>query len=505
MREIEIRELQAEERIVTGIAIPWGEVIDLGFTKESFTRGSVSASVSNPLFYQHKDPIGRIIDGVDTEEGLLVRAKISKTALGDDVIQLIKDGVITGMSIGFSPQENTVIDGVTHRTKAKIHEISLVGVPAYSQAKVLDYRSVEAVVEPQVSVEETENPRTEENTKMEEIQMENIEEALTEMREDILTLQRSAVVTESKPVIQYRSYGEYIKAYAAGDENARTMFRAYTGGTSADSVWQDGWVGDKVLIVNKPRKVLNVFGKASLPSEGMNVEYAKINANTTAVAVQAAEGDVLSTGKVSVTTATAPVKTFGGYTEMTRQEIERANVNILDKAFEAMAAKYATATNSAVRAALVAAALPTINIASLATATGKDWLGAVVDAATALDVYNYSLDSLVVSSDVFKAIATLTDGSDRPLLYASNPSNNIGSVAGLSASLAGVPVVVDPAAAAKTAWFASKQALTTYESAGAPFRLNDGDITNLSNTYSVYGYMAVAVHDVNGVIEAVIA
>ena len=498
LNDIEIRSLDAEERIVTGIAVPWGQVITLKDGKESFVRGSVKIAETTPLYYQHKDPIGRVVRGEDADEGYIISAHISDTSLGNDVIQLIRDGVITGMSVGFSPEHDHLSDGVTHRVKARVHEVSLVGVPAYSEAKVLSYRS-------QDSVEEADTPHSEETTNMEETNMENIEEVLTEMREDILTLQRAQTVETAAPAIEYRSYGDYIKGVARGEDAAINMFRAYTGGTSADSVFSDGWVGDKSRIVNKPRKVLNAFGSAALPAEGMNVEYAKMATNTTAVGVQAAEGDALSFGKVSVTTATAPVVTYGGYTQMSRQEIERANVNILDKAFSAMAAKYATATNSAVRAALVAATLPTINVVSLATVKGKDWLGAVVDAAALLDTYDYSLDTIIVSPDVFKNIATLTDGADRPLLWTPNPVNNIGSVAGLGASLAGVPVVVDPAAAAKTAWFASREALTTYESAGAPFRLNDGDITNLSNAYSVYGYMAIAIHDVIGVIEATIA
>jgi hypothetical protein len=39
------------------------------------------------------------------------------------------------------------------------------------------------------------------------------------------------------------------------------------------------------------------------------------------------------------------------------------------------------------------------------------------------------------------------------------------------------------------------------ESPGAPLRLSDGDITNLTNVYSVYGYMAVAVQRPNLVVK----
>jgi hypothetical protein len=40
---------------------------------------------------------------------------------------------------------------------------------------------------------------------------------------------------------------------------------------------------------------------------------------------------------------------------------------------------------------------------------------------------------------------------------------------------------------------ANSAAVITMESAGAPVRLTDGDITTLTDSVSVYGYMAIAV------------
>ena len=502
MLNVEIRDFNSEKREVVGYAVPWDQEIDLGGVKEKFTRGAIESS-DVPLFFNHTEPVGVVLEGLDTDEGFAIRARISDTALGNDVVTLIKDKAIRAFSVGFSPVDTDKSQGILNRMKVKLHEVSLVGVGHYEGAQILAYRS-----EPQTTAQEAVHPQNEENK--EEVNMETnsdiLKEELETLKEDVLALQRNNVPVETKPVLAYRSYGDYIKGIARQEDEALTLYRAWTGGTSTDSVFHNGWVGDKVKIVDKPRKVLNAFNRAALPDEGLNVEYAKLNSNTTAVGVQSpGEGELLSYGKISVTTATAPVKTYGGYTTMSRQEVERASVNIVDKAFSAMAAKYATATNGAVRAALVAATLPTVTVGALASSTAVTWLGAVVDAATALDVNDYTLDQIIVSGDVFKKIATLSDSAGRPLLYTDNPSNNIGSVSGLSATLAGVPVVVDPGAAALTAWFASKEAVTTYESAGAPLRLQDADITNLSAAFSVYGYLAVAVHDVNGVQEATIS
>jgi hypothetical protein len=50
-------------------------------------------------------------------------------------------------------------------------------------------------------------------------------------------------------------------------------------------------------------------------------------------------------------------------------------------------------------------------------------------------------------------------------------------------------------------YIGNSAALTTYESAGAPFRLNAEEITNLSQKFSVYGYLAVAAADKKALVK----
>jgi hypothetical protein len=73
--------------------------------------------------------------------------------------------------------------------------------------------------------------------------------------------------------------------------------------------------------------------------------------------------------------------------------------------------------------------------------------------------------------------------------------NNIGSanVPGLRGSLLGLPVIVDLQLSSGQVFLANSAALQTLESAGAPVRLQDGDITTLTDFISVYGYIAATV------------
>jgi hypothetical protein len=230
----------------------------------------------------------------------------------------------------------------------------------------------------------------------------------------------------------------------------------------------------------------------------MNVEYPKINTNTLDVANQAVEGDTLAYGKLTLTSATAPIKTYGGYTDMSRQVVERSSINYVDTAFRAMVAKYAATTNAAVRQQLITdAAL--FNQSALGAWTAAEIIDSLAEAAVKVNGdTGLPLEFILVSSDVFRLMAKTVDTMDRPILSNTgstvNTYGNINPV-GLTGNVLGLPIVVDPSLAALSFYAGNSAALTTYESAGAPFRLNDEEITTLTNSFSVYGYLGIAVSD----------
>jgi HK97 family phage major capsid protein len=267
---------------------------------------------------------------------------------------------------------------------------------------------------------------------------------------------------------------------------------------------KNAWVSDTVRILNAGRPTFSVFTSAALPADGNNVEYPIIDSNTLAVAAQAAEADTLAYGKLSLTSATAPIKTYGGYTDMSRQVVERSSINYVDTAFRAMVAKYAAATNAAVRAKLIAEAA-NINTVALASWDTDAVIEALATAATEVNGdTGRALDFLLVSSDAFIDLAKTVDAAGRPLLSNVGATNNtFGSInpVGLTGTVLGLPVVVDPSLATASIYTGSRAALVNYESAGAPFRLNDEEITNLTNSFSVYGYLGIAMPEPKALVK----
>jgi HK97 family phage prohead protease len=480
-RSFEIRATDTEKREVSGIAVPFNDTIDIGGGwSERFEKGSVDLNADVKLFRDHKEIIGRVTEMQESDEGLLIRARISDTILGTETLNLVKDGAIRSFSVGFIPvidekKENTII-----RKKVDLKEISLVAFPAYDNASVTEVREVK------------EEKMTETNKNDYSAEIAEVRNHAEELERKLDVLATASVPTSSTP--QYRSMGEWVKAVASGNDDAIALHRTFTGADTADSIIHDKWVSDTVRIVNAGRPTFNLFSSGALPVDGMIVEYPIISSNGIDVAEQAAEGDVLDYGKLVLTSATAPIKTFGGYTDMSRQVVERSSINYVDTAFRAMVAKYAAVTNAAA-IAKVTAEDANFNQVSLASFDTDDVLEALADAAVRVNVETgLPLQALLVGSTVFKNLAKAVDGSNRPLLSnVGATQNTFGSInpLGLTGNILGLPVVLDPALGAGSMYAWNAAALTAYESAGAPFRLNDEDITALTNSFSVYGYLAL--------------
>jgi HK97 family phage prohead protease/HK97 family phage major capsid protein len=81
-------------------------------------------------------PVGQVVSWEIQDKGLWVKVEISKTTEGRDVWTLIQDGVLKAFSIGFYLQQSEADEetGVTTLTKVQLVELSIVNVPANTQA-----------------------------------------------------------------------------------------------------------------------------------------------------------------------------------------------------------------------------------------------------------------------------------------------------------------------------------------------------------------------------------
>jgi HK97 family phage prohead protease len=491
-RSFEIRATDAEQRTVEGVAVPFNDTIDIGGgMKERFAPGAVDLNANVKLFRDHKDIIGVVTKMSEDENGLNITAKISETSLGNETLNLVKDGAIRSFSVGFIPVTDQKDGNTIIRKKVDLKEVSLVAFPAYDKAEVLSVR--EETNQEEKSMENTTPDYT---SAIEEVR--NHAEEL-ERRLDVLATAK----TEAPSAPQFRSYGEFVKAAAQGNDDAIKLSRDWSGATTADTIMKNVWVSDVLRLVNAGRPTFAALSSAALPASGNVIEYPLYVNNDMSVAEQAAQGDTLAFGGITLSSATAPVKTYGGYTSMSRQLIERSSVAYVDAAFRAMAQRYASATNSVAKTLMGAAV--DFNTSSVAAWDASAVLEAIADSAVKVNGdTGKALEFILASADVFKSLATVTDEAGRPILSNSGATvNTFGSInpVGLTGNILGLPIVVDPSLTAGSLFIGNSTAVTTYESAGAPLRLTRDDITNLTTDFSVYGYLAIAATDPKAMVK----
>lgn len=465
---------------------------------------------------EHGDLIGKLTDMRSEADGLHVVAKLADTESGREAAELVREGVYDGFSIGFRPVENRVIDsddGVTevHRRKVDLFEVAVTGIPAYPAAEITSQRSQTT----------TTNNESEAPSMGNDNEQRDVNERLEAFGEELRGIKATvAAGIQTTPPAElggeFRTAGDYLKALsdernadhaAAIDLMRQTRDQIVTGDTGNTVTW----IADDLRLIEQRRKVTNILTRDTLPATGMSMEYNVVSEDSTAVDKQTAEGAALTFGKVKFGTKTADINTYGGYTTISRQTIERSTTPMLNTALKALNNAYAKSTENAVRTYLYdliksqrdAAHNPN-NItapAALNNMTTDQWAGLILDAAEVMDDRNAAMTRLGVSKDVALALIKLKDSGNRFMDISGKGSDTIGAfdVTSVVGDLMRVPVYLLPKAPTGTAAFIDPTAVTVWES-GGPTQLSNTDPVNIVDNYSVYGYMAVAATFTDGLL-----
>lgn len=492
-------------RTLEGVAVPYGQIIDTWDGAETFDHDCRFDDIeSAKLCYQHGELIGRITGAESRDDGLHITARISDTQRGRDVVELLRDGALDSLSVGFIPLENEMDKaGITHRKRVRLLETSVVSWPAYESAKITGQRDMEKTTN---NRNESEDPKVDKE----------LEEMLNGIRDEQRSM-KAAIAKGSAPEHktvggEYRTAGDYLQALYRGDEAAVQLMHECrdliaTGNTGNTSTW----IADDLRLIEMRRKVINILTHDTLPAKGMTMEYNVVSTDTTDVAKQATEGNALQFGKVTFGTKSVSIDTYGGYTTMSRQVIERSTTPMLNTALAALRNAYAKATETAVRnylyATIAAQRDATSNAnkidapATLAAMTIDQWATLIMNAAELADDRNVNLTRLGVSKDVMASLIALKDSGSRFFDLSGDGSDTIGNfdLTGIAGKFLRLPVQMLPKAPNGTACFIDPESVTVWES-GGPTQLSDGDPTKLTENYSVYGYMAVAATNVDGLI-----
>lgn len=471
---------------ITARAVPLDTPTEIapGFVETIQSGALVPRETGVKLFSEHRDVIGVVTDTREEDGGLVIDARISDTQLGRDVRQLIADGALTQMSIGFLPAD----DGQTITrtdagidvtvTRATLYEVSVVPFPAYEDTAITDQRSAEK-----------------ETTTMTENVIDRLDDAIGGLAVDVRALSdridhvETAQVEEPHPLAQYRSYGDYIKRAPEGLD-----FRELT--KVGQSAQPPAWLGRLQAKMEAKKRVTNALAYThDVPAQGETVQYSVYKEDSLKVAAYT-EGTTLVPGTMADELKSAKIIPFAGAVSLTRATVNRADPAYLDDIGQRMAIKYAKTFEDwnvqFVREQIVAAAaVQSVGGQTTAKAvTAESLRNVIIDAQKAFDDSDqYSIDGLFLTWDLIKIIASL--GEEKRLLrwVGSDPAvaneGKIDPTKPITLSLYGVPVT--PLPGETIACFYDKRAVAIRDDGETPLRLQQDQVLSLQRDVAIYG------------------
>ena len=139
-------EADSDKRTIVGYAAAFGNVDSYNDVIE---RGAFAKTLSEngqrvKTFYNHMYPIGKPQEMREDARGLYTESKVSRTPRGDEVLELIRDGVITEMSIAFETvkYENDESTDIRTLTELRLREFGPVDFAANEQATIEAVKSL---------------------------------------------------------------------------------------------------------------------------------------------------------------------------------------------------------------------------------------------------------------------------------------------------------------------------------------------------------------------------
>lgn len=154
-----LRVSDSDERQIEGMIAPWDKPARVtrpipGY--ESYKRGAFDRSLSEakrpiPLMLRHtEDPAAVLVGHENREDGHYATFRVLRTRTGDDALELVREGLYTGLSVGgwAVPARTTVRRAAggkqfIERAEMRLDHVALVREPAFEDAKVLALRSAD--------------------------------------------------------------------------------------------------------------------------------------------------------------------------------------------------------------------------------------------------------------------------------------------------------------------------------------------------------------------------
>jgi len=485
----------ADERIIEGVIVPYGEVIETNQGRERFVPGAFADTTPGDvvLKVEHEGvPIGKALTIEDTPGGALAAFKISRTERGNEVLVLAADGVFTGLSVGFIPRHSKLTEGdvVEHR-RVDLIETSITHRPAYKSALVTSVRSQEDSM-PENTTEAA--PALTIDTVTDAIEAVMVERtADTDAR--LRTLEAATV--EAAPEIRTATALDWFVSEvraANGDETEKRALADMTGTTGgtgdASGIVPDAyWAGGLVNILDGRRPMFANAGRIPYPSSGTQVTLPVVTQQPT-VSTHTQKAEASSTAMI-IGTESFPIVFGAGAQNVALELVAQSNPAALSVLFDSLLRAYAYWSESVIESTVLA--LGTSTGAGLDLTSIGSFVADIVEQSEAIYAATGAPgDRLALPTDDWIKFLSLTDGADRRQMSVMGSTNADGSAAltAESVDFAGIRVFHMPHRATGAAVQFNTAALKTADS--GPNRLQQTNVPLIGVDVAVWGGIITA-------------
>jgi len=420
------------ERRIDAIAVPydtWATVSD--GTTVRFMQGSLPVDGKAPrvfMFHDSTMPVGIVAERVDTPEAMLASMRISKTALGNDALELAADGVMD-VSVGVNPIRATTDEaGRVTVYEAEWLELSLVPIPAFAGSVITEVAAA-GTVDGEASAEDS-TPDTNAEPQIEESPVEATPAPAAEAVEAAAAIPTAPIPAQPKRDFRAPSAGEYLAAYHAGGDvwakvNAafqesqkgkQSAFEAAAGDvltTDTPGLLPVPVLGPLVQDINFIRPVVQAVGARAYPDGGRSKTFIRPTITThTSAAVQTPELNPVSATTMVIASNSVSKSTVAGQVTLSVQDIDFTNPAAMQLILNDLMGEYMLATDNIAADNLLTAA----SASGVWDLTPEDLMKSIYDAAVDISSNrNWMPTHMFVSPDVWGQLGQVVDSSKRPL------------------------------------------------------------------------------------------
>jgi HK97 family phage prohead protease len=520
-------------RSISGVAVTYDETATVNDgTQVRFLQGSLPVTGRDPKLYMQHDAnqiVGKVVERVDTPQGMMFTAKISSTRLGDEALTLANDGVIDAVSVGVTPTKFSYDEeGVMIVEAATWSELSLVSEGAFSGAVITEVAAsapdepVEGIHETEPQVELQSDQETTKDTDMSDKKDETVVEAAQATTEKLW----------AQPARKFNlpTPGEYFAAMHIGGTTFENVARATKEFVKANQTALQAAAGDIATTdtpgllpvpvlgpvfqdLNFIRPVVNAVGARAMPNNGASKTFVRPTITThTSVASQAAEFDAASATTMVIASNTVSKTTLSGQVSLSIQDLDFTDPASLNIILNDLVGEYLIASDNVAADAITAGA----------SASGATWAVTAGDPTTLISAiytsaYNILLatnflpDHIFVAPGVWQALGAQLDADNRPVFPYVGAAGLMGVNAMGSANITvantfnpfGLNLVADKNFAAGTMVVARGLAIEFYEQVRGLMSVELP--STLGRNFSYAGYVSTFIADATQVQSIIVS